>query len=400
MRHITDLTNDIEYFLVVDALNGGGTVSHTSCEISATPHELTFSTDIPVSSSSNDQTNPTITSNWDGSTLFMAWEENSRVRYSRSDDYGQHWSTPVDLLAGGTTQASPTLVMRRRITQTNTSTGELEIVVEPALLATLVVDGTVKFIRGDFDPIDDSVSFGTAIDIATGSAPSLAAYGDHVEVVYQVITDGRDSVSARSSANGGASFASALRVDQANTGGGEFSRQPTVAIDPRNDDVYVGYHGPRGGGDTNIYVNRSADAGASYNGEVRADDDAGGGNQLGVSLSVDGRSGQVAATWKISATVTGSIFPAPSMLVPAGKPILMPVELWPAIRSPRWRPPILGAMCLYCLLIPVPVSGPYSIASMQPEVSIRPRRSAPRLVLQVLSGKSRTSVSINWAGYS
>ena len=261
----------------------------------ATPHVLAFSNDISVNPSVAGQSDPTIASGWDGTPLFLAWVENDKVMTSRSDDRGVAWANPVQLWGQGVVETNPTLTFRRRITQSNPDTGELEILVQPALFATIVVDGVVKFFRGDFPSGPTGpIAFSSPIDLGIGEFPAGAAYGDHVEVVYE--RDG--AVWARSSVDGGVIFSAEQRVDKAS--GTQFSASPDVTIEPNTSDVFVAYHGLRAdGGDTNIYANFSTDAGKTYQtSEVRIDDDASGFNQSNVSLATDVRTGHVMATWE------------------------------------------------------------------------------------------------------
>ncbi|MEN8244499.1 MAG: hypothetical protein ABFS43_06315 [Thermodesulfobacteriota bacterium] len=291
---LTGLNNDTTYYVVVDSLDSLGQPTATSCEISATPHVLTFSDDMAVAPSASSQSVPKIASSWDGKPLFMGWIENGKFVISRSDDYGLSWSVPDAVWSLGGVESDPSLTFRRRVVQTNPDTGELEILVEPALFATFAVDGTVKFIRADFpDGPTGALSFTAPVDIGTGALPSTAAYADHVEVVYER----GGGIWASSSSDGGLNFSAEQRVDNAT--GTMFSARPDVAIDPRNDDVFVAYHGQRGEGNTDIYLNFSIDGGVYYQeAEVRIDDDTGGGNQSNVSLSTDPRTGHVMATWE------------------------------------------------------------------------------------------------------
>lgn len=275
----------------------------TSCEVAATPHVLTFSTDIPVQTSTAKQSTPSIASSWDGTPLFMGWIENNKFVLSRSNDYGVSWSTASTVLLSGTVQSNPKLTFRRRVTQTNASTGELEIIVNPALFVTIVVDGSVKIIRGDF-PVDTNgkpvyplgeLTFSTAVDLGAGDVPATAAYGDRIEVAYE----NASGIWVRSSSDGGVSFSATQRVDTA-SGIDQTSARPDVSIDPNSGDVFVAYEGKRSEGNNDIYLNYSKDNGVSYLvDEVRIDDDTGSA-QSNVSISTDPRTSHVVATWEDS----------------------------------------------------------------------------------------------------
>ena len=300
---LTGLDNTITYYIVVDALNASKLPTGTSCEVAATPHILTFSTDIPVQTSTAKQSTPSIASSWDGTPLFMGWIENNKFVLSRSDDYGITWSAASTVLLSGTVQSNLNLTFRRRVTQTNATTGELEIIVNPALFATIVVDGSVKIMRGDF-PVDakgkpvyplGALTFSTALDLGAGDFPATAAYADHIEVAYE----NTNGIWVRSSANGGVSFLATQRVDKAT--GGQLSAKPDVSIDPNSGDVFVAYEGNHVGGDTDVYLNYSTDNGVSYQvAEVRIDDDTKGANQRNISISTDPRTSHVMATWEDS----------------------------------------------------------------------------------------------------
>lgn len=292
---LIELDNDIPHYIVVDSLNSNDQVTGTSCEVTATPHIVQFNNDIPVSSTTAVQANPTIASGWDGTPLFLGWVESGSVLLSRSDDFGASWSSPTMLWANGGAESNPNLSFRRRIVETDPDTGELQIVGQPALFATFVVDGQVKILRGDFPTgPENSVEFSTAIDLGSGDLPVVTAYADHVEVVYE-----RDAgIWASSSADGGNLFSTAQRIDMA-SGTGQFSAKPDVIIDPNSDDVFVVFHGQRTQGNTDIYLNYSRDSGVTYQtSEIRVDDDTSGQNQSNVSISVDPRTSHILATWE------------------------------------------------------------------------------------------------------
>ena len=294
---LSGLNNDETYYVVVDALSAPSTISGTSCELAARPHLLSFSDDIPVKTSSNAQTTPVIASSFDGTPLFMGWIENSKFVLSRSDDYGITWSTPVTVLAAGS-QSNPNLTFRRRVSETDAN-GNLVITVNPALFVTLVVDGTVKIFRGDFpvDTTDQSVyplgavTFSAAFDVDAGDFPTTASYADHIEVAYE-----NSGIWVRSSANGGDSYSTEKRID--NASGGQTSTKPDVAIDAETGDVFIAYQGKRDEGNDDIYLNYSKDKGANYQpAETRIDDDIGS-TQSNVSISTDPRTNHVMATWE------------------------------------------------------------------------------------------------------
>ena len=66
------------------------------------------------------------------------------------------------------------------------------------------------------------------------------------------------------------------------------------------DGRYLGFLASRGGGDDDVYLVASVDAGATFaSTETRIDDDTGGGsNQRQLSLAVDARTGIVSAAWE------------------------------------------------------------------------------------------------------
>jgi hypothetical protein len=69
-------------------------------------------------------------------------------------------------------------------------------------------------------------------------------------------------------------------------------------VDPFSGDVFIAWHAQAGGGDSNVYLAASQDAGASFGAPRRIDDDSQGLNQLNVSVALDPRSGEVYATWE------------------------------------------------------------------------------------------------------
>lgn len=301
---LTGLNNDETYYIVVDALDASQVLTGTSCELAATPHVLTFSDDMAIKTSDAIQSSPTIASSWDGKPLFVGWIENDQLVLSRSDNNGDSWSTPAAVLPGLTVQSNPTLTFRRRITQTSPDTGELEIMVKPALFATFVDNGTVKIMRGDF-PADDitgetdyplgELTFSDPVDLDTGNFPATAAYGDHIEVAYEKI----NRIWVASSSNGGLSFSVTRRnIDKA-SGLGQTSSRPDVAIDAISGNVFVAYEGKRLKGNNNIYLKYSIDGGANYQkAEIRIDDDNTGSSQSNVSISTDPHTSHIVATWE------------------------------------------------------------------------------------------------------
>jgi hypothetical protein len=291
--NLTGLQNETTYYVVVDSLDSAESVTKTSCEVAATPHELAFFEDLRINDGDDGvQAAPTLAAAWNGTPLFLAWEDEGTVLLARSDDLGETWTEPIAVHGGAGAESDPVLTFRRWVVETDPETDEQTVVVEPGLLLTFVAGGEVMVMRGDFpDGHDGDVVLSEPVSLGVGALPRIAAVRDHLEVAFE---DG-GQVFAASGDLADLAFDAPQQVD---TGGGEYYK-PSVAIDPVTDDVYVAYHGRRGMGDTDIYLNLSADSGATYLAEeVRVDDDTTGANQLNVSLAVDHRTGQVMATWE------------------------------------------------------------------------------------------------------
>jgi hypothetical protein len=276
------LTNGVTYFLVVDALDAGGATTHTSCEVSATPHVLGFGDDQQINDPADGvQDFPDIVAERDGLPIFVAWEDQGSVRLLRSDTLGDTWGPTVTVGSG----SRPALAFRDEVVVD----GVVEI---PATLFIAYADGgNIQLVRGDFaegplGPVDLS----SPVVVGPGGEPDVAATADRVHVAWE-----NDKQVFAATGPGDGALGAAVRVD---TGGGE-SFQPSIAANQTTGDVYVAFHAIRGAGDTNVYLNVSTNAGAGFGAaEVRIDDDPGGQNQLNISFGVDDRSQQLYATWE------------------------------------------------------------------------------------------------------
>lgn len=277
---LTDLENGVKMYVAVAALDAGGEVVDQSCIVLATPHALAFARDVAVAPDvGGEQRAPALATGAFGLPLFLAFSGDQGVVLTRSQDLGDSFDVVTDV-PGAAGATAPALAYVDREESDEPST----------LLLAFVQGGSVRLVRGRSDLQDaQPLAFDAPIDLGPGGAPSLAAAADLVAIAFE--RDGGVHVVA--STDDGRTFSAPVRVD-----GGGASQAPSVAIDARDGDVLVGYHGLRDGGDDDVYLARSEDGGASFGAEVRIDDDPGGGNQRFVSIAVDARTGVVLATWE------------------------------------------------------------------------------------------------------
>jgi hypothetical protein len=279
--NLTGLTNGVTYFLVVDALDAGGAVTHTSCEVSATPHALAFGPDQQINDPADGvQDYPDIVAERNGLPIFVAYEDPAGSRLIRSDDLGDSWGAAVTI--GG---ERPALAFRDEVL--------VEGVIETpaALFIAYAEGGSIFLVEGTFpDGLAMPVVLGAPVMVGSGSEPDVAATADSVHVAWE-----KDKQILSASGPGAAALSAGVRVD---TGGGE-AYVPSIAANRTTGAVYVAFHAIRGSGDTDVYLNVSPDRGASFGDqEVRIDDDPMGQNQLNISIGIDDRSQQLYATWE------------------------------------------------------------------------------------------------------
>jgi hypothetical protein len=282
--NLTGLANGVTYFVVVDALDAGGAVTHTSCEVAATPHALAFGPDQQINDLADGaQDFPDIVAERKGSPLFVAWEDAGGSRLIRSDNLGDAWSP--SLAIGSCASQRPALAFRDEVVVD-------DVLETPAALFIAYAEGgSIYLIEGEFpDGLAEPVVLGAPVLVGMGSEPDVAATADSVHVAWE-----QDNQIFAASGSGAAALGAALRVD---TGDGE-AHVPSIAANRTTGDVYVAYHAIRGAGDSDVFVNVSTDNGATFGDtEVRIDDDPQGQNQLNISLGIDDRSQQLYATWE------------------------------------------------------------------------------------------------------
>jgi hypothetical protein len=281
---LAPLPNGTPHFVVVRTLDAGGQSTFTSCEVTAVPHMLAFSQDrLVTAQATGAQQRSALASNLEGSRLYLAWEESGRVALAQSTNFGEAWSA-VPFSAGGT-QSAPAVAIREAVLSAPPDGGTpTEVSPETAFVAWQ--EGTnVRLARYRPD-----AGFDPPVTVGAGTSPALAVGPHSVQVVYE---SGGTILHAASSDEGG-TFSTPAKVSGDTTN----ARAPSIAVHPLSGDVSVGWHGQRGGGDSNIYFAASRDEGRTFGTVTRIDDDTQGLNQLNVSIAVDPRSQELYATWE------------------------------------------------------------------------------------------------------
>jgi hypothetical protein len=276
---LAPLNNGTAYYVVVRALGAGGGVAFTSCQVVATPHVLKFQPDLVVNANTaGSQQNPDIVSNLEGSVIYMAWDDGSRVFFARSTNFGDAWGEIP--FPSGSGQTVPSLAIREAITNMGT------LVRPAAVFAAWVEGGSVRVAR--YRVVENA--FDAPVTVGPGGAPDIAVTGDLVHVTYSNAA----KIYYASSNDDAVSFSTPREMQGSTT----MAAAPSVAVDILNGAVYVGWHAILGGGDSNVYLVASQDRGANFGGVVRIDDDTMGLNQTNLSLAVDPRDHEVYATWE------------------------------------------------------------------------------------------------------
>lgn len=280
---LAPLPNGKQHFVVVRALNAGGGVTFTSCEVAATPHVLVFSSDRLVTAQSGVQQRAALASNLEGSRLYLAWEEGGRVSLAQSTDFGDTWSAPT--MVQGTAQAAPAVTIREAVfTQPTDGSAPVEVSPEIAFLA-WQEGGNIRVAR-----YRSSGGLEAPVTVGAGAAPALALGPDTVHVAYE----SNGTISHAVSTDQGATFSTPVQVSGTTTN----VHAPSLAVHPLTGDVFIAWHGQAGGGDSNIYFATSRDKGSTFGAVTRIDDDRQGLNQLNVSIAIDPRSQELYATWE------------------------------------------------------------------------------------------------------
>lgn len=284
--NLTGLQNGVTYFLAVESLNADGEVTHVSCTISATPNPLMFLSDVRVHEATGGvQDNPDIVAAEEGSPLFLAWEDGGAIRLVRSNDLGDTWGTPV-AVGSGSGQASPSLAFRDRV-----MTDDF-VEVTPVLYVAYSQGSEILLLRTVFPQgLEGAAALESPVLLGSGTNPDVTIGKDLVHVAFE---DGERIFAVLVDPE----TLSATAPVPVDTESGD-SHAPSIAADSVTGNVFVAYHGHRGSGDTDVYVNVSTNGGESFGAEeIRIDDDSMGQNQLNISLAVDQRTGQILATWE------------------------------------------------------------------------------------------------------
>ena len=283
VRHINlrGLDNGVTHYVVVHALDPDGDITHTSCELDAVPRMLEFQPEVLVSESgSGDQLAPAIASTTDGHRIYLVWEDGSRIVSSLSTDFGDTWDT-AQPVAPGSGQSNPDVAVRQEIRD-----GDGDLILRE--LAYIAWEESGEIWITSYDPEDDE--FDEPTRVASGNRPAIAVTSDVVHVVFE---DGGDILHTLSE-DRGVSFDSPVVISS----GVNDSSHPAMATSIFTDDVFVGWHGYRGSGDSDIYAVRSLNGGISFDEFRQVDDDPGGNNQRHVSINVNERSQTVYASWE------------------------------------------------------------------------------------------------------
>lgn len=271
---IRPLDNDTLYFLKLEALNGNGNVTLTSCEVFGTPHRLKFQPDVQVSGDGI-AAQPALVSNAEGTELVLAWEE-SGVQLSRSQDFGDTWSAPLEVSASG---SEPSVAVRNAVVDENdaVTTTELHFV---------GWSDSGNVLVSSLEPGNDTP--GAPVTVASGDTPRLAHVGGALHVVFV----SGDAVQHAFSEDGGATFTSGASIS------GSTTEVDGPSIAAFGDRILVAWSGKEGGGDADIYGTLSADRGATFSEVFRMDDDPQGANQSSVSVTLDPLSLSFYGTWE------------------------------------------------------------------------------------------------------
>ncbi len=275
------LENGVEHYVAVQALDSDGEVAHASCELTALPHVLEFQPDLRVNTATDgDQSAPTLGANGEGTRLYLAWQSESAIEFAVSDDFGDTW-TDARVVASGAEQASPDLVVRNAVED-----DDGEVVTPETVFIAWEDSGDVML--GRYHPGDDT--FDDPVTVAAGGSPNLAVSPDRLHVAFE--KDGE--VFHTSSGDDGQSFELPVKI----SGNTSQAAAPVVATSALSGDVYIGWHGVMGQGDTDIYFAGTPAGGTGFAEPVQVDDDTSGQNQKHVSIAIDERSQTIYATWE------------------------------------------------------------------------------------------------------
>lgn len=335
--NLEPLVNGVSYSIVIDALGGNGEVTQSSCTISGAPHVLAFLSDLPVNDlTEGTQELPSIAVQEDGTPLFIAWEDQGVIRMSRSNDLGDVWSESTIPIPDGADQKGPILGFRDLVEPPpapiiegsgegagegagalkqgeGETEGETDEGLPPYLFMAYQDGDDILVARAGFlEPTLEGVGegmtegegegegfnifeqplvFETPITVGTGSNPTMDVIENRIHIAWEDNTQ----IWAAWADPDEMVFSDPIRVDTVD----DKAFAPSIAANPFNEHVFVGYDASRGAGDTNVYVNTSENGGLNFRAnEVRIDDDTKGQNQLNISMAVDGRTGQVLATWE------------------------------------------------------------------------------------------------------
>ncbi len=277
---LVPMQNDVEHFVAVQALDASGNVTFTSCEVSAIPHVLAFVGDHRVDTrTAGNQTRPDLASNFDGSRLYLAWQDAGGVVVAISGDLGDTWTELPFPSATG--QASPAIAVRDRVLDP-----EGNVVTPEAVLVAWEQGGSIHVVR--YDP--DAGELTQPVVVAAGLAPDIDVGLSSVHLVFE----NGGAIHHAGSLDDGRTFQSPVPVSGTTT----TAHAPSLAVDDLTGNVFVAWDARLGRGDTDIYFAASLDAGVSFGGVKRIDDDPLGQNQSNVSIAFDERNGELYATWE------------------------------------------------------------------------------------------------------
>lgn len=275
------LENGVVHYVVVHALDADGSITHTSCELEAIPRLLEFQPEVEVSADgSGEQTSPAIASSTDGTRLYLVWQDDDEVVFSLSTDFGDTWEAAQPVVDGAG-QAHPDVDVRDGVED-----GDGNFIVDEIAFITWEEGGQVWMTR--YDPADDE--FGDAVEMASGARPTVAVGSETVHVAFEH----NDAIYHTLSEDGGRTFDDPVAISS----GVDDSSHPALATSVFTGDVFIGWHGYLGSGDSDIYAVRSLDGGVSFENFEQVDDDPGGENQRHVSISLNERGQTVYATWE------------------------------------------------------------------------------------------------------
>ncbi len=276
---LAPLENGANHYVVVAALGASGMASFVSCEVKALPHVLAFPSDFTVHEASDgDQSDPDLASNFDGTRLFLAWEDNGAVALAVSIDFGDGWSETKAVTGSG---QNPALAVRDAVLD------DAGKVIKPEILYLAWEDGG-KIQVASYDPVTGG--FAPPVMVASGTNPAIALGLDSLHVVF---AEG-EKIHHAVSTDGGATFKAPVTVSGALTK----AHAPSVAVDAASNLVLAAWDSVEGAGDSNVYSAASTDGGVTFGAPVRIDDDPMGQNQLNVSVAVDVQTGELFATWE------------------------------------------------------------------------------------------------------